>query len=218
MAYLDTPQARSQPGAVAAVIAIHAGIGYLVITGLSAVIFEKDEPEWKPIIDFPVAPAPDTPKPPERRPEQTETTYTPPSKITLPRLEVEFPPPLDFPELGDLDLGLEKFPVGDPTPPVSFEPAPPRPRNDPARWVTTADYPSSPLRRGQEGLTRFRLEIAANGRIENCTITASSGVPQLDKATCRYVSKRASFHPARDTADQPVAGRYDSSVSWVIPD
>ena len=62
------------------------------------------------------------------------------------------------------------------------------------------------------------LEIAADGRVTNCTITGTSGHPQLDVATCALVSKRAKFQPARGSEGQPVAGSYSNAIDWQLPD
>jgi periplasmic protein TonB len=68
------------------------------------------------------------------------------------------------------------------------------------------------------GKARFRLEIAADGRVTGCTITASSGHPQLDAATCALVSKRAKFQPARGSNGEPVAGTYSNAIDWQLPE
>ncbi len=68
------------------------------------------------------------------------------------------------------------------------------------------------------GKARFRLEIAADGRVTNCTITGSSGHSQLDAATCALVGRRAKFQPARGSEGEPVAGIYTSAIDWQLPD
>ncbi|MFN2100097.1 energy transducer TonB [Altererythrobacter sp. MF3-039] len=219
MAYVDTAGSRNRSGPIAAVIAIHAGLGFVLVSGLSTAIITTIEEDFG-AVEFPVAPPPDVDDPPPQ-PENSavKQSFTAPEPMfelnREPSMEVE---PAVLPDFDDVIRVPIDLPKVDFTPTVSFDPIPPRPRNSPANWVTTRDYPSSPLRRGEEGITRFRLSVSANGTIESCTVTRSSGVTLLDQATCRYVSKRAKFHPGRDSSDKPVAGHYDSSVSWVIPD
>ena len=92
-----------------------------------------------------------------------------------------------------------------------------RPLNDPATWVTTADYPLPALRQSAQGVTGFRLTIGPDGRITACAITASAGLPLLDEETCRLVHQRAQFAPALDAAGKPMVGSYANRVRWVIP-
>ena len=68
------------------------------------------------------------------------------------------------------------------------------------------------------GKARFRLEIAADGRVASCTITGSSGFAALDQATCALVSKRAKFQPARGSEGQPVAATYTNAIDWQLPE
>lgn len=219
MAYIDRAENRDRSGPIVAVIAIHAGLGFVLVTGLSGTI--QAIVEDPPIIGINIQDEtpPDQPRPPEQRRETADSTpKAPETTFTFPRtrpFEVE---PAELPEFDDVILLPPTWSARDLMPTTSFDPIPPRPTNDPAKWVTTRDYPSSPLRRGQEGIAKFRLEVAASGKVDECIITRSSGVAQLDQATCRYVSKRAKFHPARDGSDKPMAGYYESSVSWVIPD
>ena len=222
MAYVDHLDKRTRPGPIAAVVAIHAGIGYLLVTGLGGVIAERIFVENPDAVEIPLDPPPPVEDPP---PQQNDATVDPVPQVPTP--PVDFTKPVEFEvEPAKLppfdDFVVTKIPVPTPGPSVApspkFDPVAARPRNDPARWVTTDDYPASEIRKGQEGTARFRLEIAANGRVESCTITRSSGSDRLDAATCRNVERRAKFEPARNTENKAVAGRYESSVRWVLPE
>lgn len=79
------------------------------------------------------------------------------------------------------------------------------------------DYPPRALRERMEGSVGFQLEVGANGRATDCTITQSSGYAVLDERTCRSLMRRARFIPALDDEGYPTAGRYVSSVRWTIP-
>jgi TonB family protein len=119
-----------------------------------------------------------------------------------------------------------------PPPPVFYAPPappppPPRPRSskwrpvypagNPGSWVTTNDYPAAALREFAQGITGFRLVIGRDGRVSDCSITASSGSNDLDAATCRLISQRARFEAARDDRGKPTEGTYSNRVRWVIP-
>ena len=66
MAYIDARQGWNRPGPIAAVVAIHAGIGFLLVTGLTATVIEHIEKNL-PTIDFPTTPPEaETPPPPSQ--------------------------------------------------------------------------------------------------------------------------------------------------------
>ena len=171
--------------------------------------------------NIPVAPPP--PKPPEpaepRPAPQNDTVIHAPKPardlvIAEPRFETAplIIPPLPSPRPG---LGLDL-----PKPGVvpGFDPVAAKPRNDPAAWLSSADYRPAWMRREMTGLARFRLEIAANGRVTGCIVTGSTGHAQLDTATCQLVAKRARFEPARGAGGEAVAGSYDGAVLWQLPE
>ncbi|MBU1606453.1 MAG: energy transducer TonB, partial [Alphaproteobacteria bacterium] len=68
------------------------------------------------------------------------------------------------------------------------------------------------------GTARFRLEIAADGRVTGCAITGSTGHAALDTATCRLLEQRARFEPARNSNGDAVAGSFVNAVRWELPD
>jgi protein TonB len=104
-----------------------------------------------------------------------------------------------------------------PSPSASFTPRGATPLGSPGTWVSTDDYPASDLRLDHEGISRFRVTVGADGRVQNCEITRSSGFPGLDRAACANVAKRARFKPATDASGATVGGSYSSSVKWEIP-
>lgn len=63
----------------------------------------------------------------------------------------------------------------------------------------------------------FLVTVATTGRVANCVILQSSGDPQLDQQTCRILTIRARFEPAKDANGDPVEGRYVSQMRWSIP-
>lgn len=80
-----------------------------------------------------------------------------------------------------------------------------------------SDYPTAAKNEAREGVTGFRLVVAANGLPTECAITASSGSSDLDAATCANVMRRARFRPALDANGNPANGSFSSRVRWTIP-
>ena len=219
MSYLDLRQ-RPNVASMAAVVAIHAVVGSALVLGLtvSGVI---PKPEIFTGIDIrPSDPPPPPPAPVDKPAAKVENTIVAPL------------PPIPLPTQGPVIDTTEVIPppqppmqpgLGDtikprPSPAPSFAAVAARPRNDPLGWITAADYRSNWITKEMTGRARFRLDIAADGRVTGCAITASSGHPELDAATCTLVSKRARFQPGRDTSGAAAASSYSNAIDWRLPD
>jgi TonB family protein len=63
-------------------------------------------------------------------------------------------------------------------------------------------------------LTLFRVTVTPEGRVQDCTIETTSGVPELDKLTCERVMQRARFRPAKWPDGTPAYDVYRRSVLW----
>jgi len=218
MSYLNrttNPQQRS--AAVAGVIAIHALLGYVVLTGL----IQHMGPRHRDIFSgtlYPEPPPPPPPTPEQQKPKTVE------DKQTAPETKTDLTPDDGQVETTPEDTTLTEIPGdtthGDPPPPPlppRFTPRSASPRNSPGSWAMTDDYPARDLHEGNEGTTAFRVTIGANGRVAGCETVRSSGHPGLDAATCKAVTARARFAPATDENGNTVAGTYSSSVRWQIP-
>lgn len=83
---------------------------------------------------------------------------------------------------------------------------------------STDDYPMEAIRREEQGTVAYRLTISRRGRVTACEITSSSGSTALDSQTCRILTKRARFEPARNTDGERVAGNYSGRIRWELPD
>ena len=100
-------------------------------------------------------------------------------------------------------------------PPAIVEPT--RARASLAGLFSDADYPASAVAAREEGMVGFRLDVGANGRVEDCAVTRSSGSTALDSATCRLLRSRARFTPARDSTGMPRADTVAGYISWKLP-
>ena len=132
------------------------------------------------------------------------------------------PPPPPF-----VTVTPPRAPLTSPMPP--FPPPLPLPSNHSqpavrAQWMTPLatlisedDYPAAALRTHAQGTVRASLRVSRQGRVTACTITASSGSSVLDAATCRILTARAGFTPARDSRGRTVTDTAAAGVRWVIP-
>lgn len=214
MAYADQQMSGNRITALIIVALIHIALVYGLVTGLAyeglqavvkrvtAVDIKKDEPKKK-----------EEPPPPKQK------VAPPPIVAPPPRINVNVAPP-----------PIQTVITAPPPPPIIIAapapvaPPPPRiqpkgasPRGNPASWATDNDYPTRALREERAGTTGFRVTVGADGRVSSCTVTSSSGSPDLDEATCSNVTRRARFNAATDGEGQPVAGSYSNRIRWVIP-
>lgn len=113
-------------------------------------------------------------------------------------------------------LGMAGFAAA--TEALAAEPKGAVPLGNPGEWVTSGDYPASALRDEMQGAVSFVLRVDPAGRVENCTVTVSSGHAILDDTACNLITQRAIFRPATDKRNRPVAGTYANRVRWVLPD
>ncbi|MCX9146667.1 TonB family protein [Erythrobacter sp. WG] len=222
---------RPNPAALAGALSIPGALGALMVVGLAVTVVNAPPAPrltGETIVETPLPPPP---PPADPTPQPDPRTAAAPSAVTPiapPRPSL---PPADFvlvnpvPALpGTGPLAGTGSATGDgliPTPTPSaalFDPVGVRPRNNPARWVTNADYRSRWIMEGLEGTARFTLAIDAAGQVTGCAITRSTGHAALDAATCDLVGRRARFDAARDATGRPVAASYTGTITWTIPE
>ncbi|MGN6498020.1 MAG: energy transducer TonB [Tsuneonella sp.] len=219
MAYADQQMSGNRIVAIIIVALIHVAVGYALITGLAYSAAKKlvervttvDIEEPPPPKDEPPPPPPkDTaPPPPVAPPPPMNISVAPPPIQTQPTIPPPMPPVLRVPPPAPV--------APPPPPPPKFSPTPAQPRGNPGAWANTNDYPSRSLREEKEGVTRFTVQVSADGRVSSCSVTGSSGTPELDSTTCSLITRRARFKPAMDGNGNPTTGTWSSAVRWEIP-
>ena len=215
MAYADQEMSGNRIASFVVVALLHVVVGYALVTGLAyeavqqvvkkvtTVDIKKDEPKKEP------------PPPPKKAAAPPPIVAPPPRinvNVTPPPVQTVVTPP---PAAPVVPIIAPPAPVAPPPPRV--QPKQPTPKGNPANWATTNDYPTRALREEREGTTSFRVSVGPDGRVTGCSVTSSSGSPDLDDATCANVTRRARFNPATDGEGQPTSGSYSNRVRWVIP-
>ncbi len=170
------------------------------------------------------------PPPPEKLPPPPPKQDLPPPPVVSPPsiIRTNIPPPPQTTSVPNAPPAPFNPTPAPPAPPAAAPPPPPppppalpavraTPKGNPGSWASSEDYPSGPLREGVEGTTGFRLEIGTDGRVVGCSITRSSGSGALDDTTCKLMTRRGRFSPAKDTSGNPVPGNFSSNVRWQIP-
>jgi protein TonB len=220
MAYIDrTTGGNQRIATIAVVVAIQGAAMIALINGLAVTWTPPDIVPNPKATDVPITmPIDPLPPPPERPVDDHQTVIDNPIRpIPVPPRDAnEFPVTPPAPEAFPTARG-EPPPPPLPQPTPTFTPRTARPSNLPGTWATPNDYPARDLREGNQGQTSFMLAVGADGRVQSCTVTRSSGHPGLDKATCDNVARRARFEPATDGAGNRVAGTFTSTIVWRIP-
>lgn len=225
MAYASRGSNGNRAAAGIAVALIQGAAIYALVTGLAVHFIPPEEQPRTEGAQMRLPPPPPLPDKPKEKKAQPPIAERPLDRLPPPPLPT-LPGNPGLGKAGEGTTGGELGGTGDGggvteiprDPPPSFTPSLARPRNNPANWATPGDYPASDLRSGNQGTTRFRLSIGADGSVLGCEIVASSGFAGLDAATCRNVSKRARLNPATDGYGAKVAGSYTGAIRWQIPE
>lgn len=216
MSYAQKKQmSTNRTPAIIIVALIHVGLGYALVTGLAYNVAKKAMDDLK---TFDVT---EEPPPPEETPPPPERTDTPPPP------QIVAPPPLV--RINTVAPPMVTVPIA-PPPVITTRPAPPQPPAPPAvrtvppqsvsgslqNLIRETDYPPSALDREEQGLVVVSLSVGTNGRVTGCSISSSSGSKSLDSTTCRVLTSRAKFSPAKDNMGNPTTGTHSARIRWQI--
>jgi protein TonB len=83
--------------------------------------------------------------------------------------------------------------------------------------ILPSDYPKHLGNAGIGGRVSVTFTVETNGRVTNCRITRSSGIPELDALTCRLMEQRFRFRPSTDRYGRPIRDEVDWDQDWIAP-
>lgn len=81
--------------------------------------------------------------------------------------------------------------------------------------ITPRDYPRRLREAGIGGTVGLSFRVEANGRVSRCSVTQSSGVPELDALTCRLIIQRFRYRPSTDRFGRPIPDTIDGEHEWI---
>jgi protein TonB len=206
--------------AIVIVALVHALLGYAIVTGLAFNVVKKVaedlktfdvEEEPPPPEEEPPPPPdmPDVPPPPTQPPPIVRTNIAPPPI----RIQEAIRPPVQPPP----PIIVPPRPPPPPPPPPPVKTVPPRSASGNLQGlITTNDYPSQAIANEEQGTVTVSLTIGTTGRVTGCSPTSSSGSRTLDSATCRILTSRARFTPARDNRGNPTTGTVSQRIRWQL--
>lgn len=89
-----------------------------------------------------------------------------------------------------------------------------------ARWIDgrikNSDYPPAAAKIDAGGTVFMRFIVSAKGRVGGCTVTRSSGRADLDETTCRLITKRFRYKPARNGEGKAVPQVVEGKHKWFM--
>ena len=81
--------------------------------------------------------------------------------------------------------------------------------------IRSSDYPRDLRERRIGGTVGILFTVGTNGRVTRCSVTRSSGVPELDMLTCRLIQERFVYRPSTDRYGRPVADEVEGEHQWI---
>lgn len=213
--------------AIIIVTIVHLVLGYVIATGFAYEVVKQAADEIK-AFDVDQEPPPPPPPPEDVPPPPEPTAQRPPPLVSPPPIVRIASPTPTIVQTVPVAPPPTVTPRADPAPPAPPAPPPPPPpppvRTVPPRSATGDlqglfrgdDYPHSAIIAEEQGSVTVRITVGTDGRVAHCDVTAPSGSPALDRATCRILRSRARFTPARDTHGNATTDSLSQRIRWVL--
>lgn len=234
---------RERAGAAGLTAVAVAGLGYALVAGLAVSLPVRPADVMKLFsVAMPPPPPPPVEPPPPPHPHQAarEGASAPPNRKSK-ATDVEAPkpvvPPIQPPPIvaapvpsAGVDASSGAAPVAGPGTGAGGKgngTGNGRSGNGPGGGGTPAQVISRPLRFGDlpeavrgllTGETRYevaaRYTVTPQGRVVDCVVTRSSGIPALDAATCQAMMAKLRYRPERDAAGRAIAIDSEGYQTW----
>lgn len=219
MAYADQQMSGNKITALVIVALIHVFVGYALVTGLA---YEAAKKVINKVTTVDIKEEKKEEEPPPPPPEQPDT---PPPPIVAP------PPPIN---IAPAPPPVQTVITPPPAPPVVIQtasppapPPPPPPGPSKARGVKPkgqagwagriqSNYPTRAAREEREGRVGVRVTVGPDGKVSACSVSSSSGSPDLDEAACDGMTRYARFDPALSDDGSPVSSSYSTAIVYKL--
>ena len=209
LSYAPRPRHKASPGAIAAVVGLHAA-AFTAVLLVKPDLVDMVTPTKTTVVNVPLPPEPPepTPLPPEPTPPQSAPPiqYTVPTpKVALPALQGPAAP--SFVADSVPLTNIAEVPLGPLVEPPAARPVPATPAIAPtaAALLTRGTdleppYPAAMQRRGEEAVLKLRLQVDARGRVTTVEVLNSVD-PSFVRAAEKHIKARWRYEPAtRDGA------------------
>jgi protein TonB len=232
--YRGTADRPDQAKAIAAVVAIHAALAFVILFGLDVrnvrqaveqmTTIAINEPPPPP----PIQPPKPAPKPQAmKKPEGAAAKQAEPTPVVAPQPKLPVPSPVPAAKIAGTGTstasgaaragsgsgagGSGAGPGGGGTADYS--------RFTPARLVrnlSRGDYRALAAGRMSAGRAMVSLRVEPTGQVTNCRVLRSSGDAYVDGGLCPLIMQRLRFLPALDDRGRPIAFQLDYVATWTL--
>ncbi len=223
--YRGTADRPDKAKAIAAVLAVHAALAFLILSGLNVEMVSRAVEKLNTFNLQPPPPPPPVPPPPKPRASAQEKPAGAPAKkaeptpVVAPQPRIPAPSPIPAARIagagtattsgagtsgagtgaGGSGTGSGGGGGGDYTPARKLTKIPDR---EYRRFAATGIV---------SGSVAIAVRVNADGSLSNCRVARSSGNATADALMCQLFVQYVRFSPARDPAGQPVA----QDITWV---
>lgn len=230
--YQGTARAPERAKAIAAVVAVHAALAFIILSGLNVRIVGEAVERLKTFNLEQPPPPPAVPPPPRLRPQPqmkkpagAPAKKAEPAPIVAPPAKIPTPSPLPAAKVagagnssssgaassgtGTGASGAGNGPGGGGYGDYS--------RFTPARLVSNIpnyEYGHLSATGIPSGLVGVRILVGTDGSVSNCRIARSSGNASIDGLVCQLTERYVRFSPARDPDGRPVAQEITYFPNW----
>jgi protein TonB len=220
--YLGTADRPDRAKAIAAVVAVHVALAFVIVTGLNVRMVAQAVEQLKTFnLQTPPVPPPPKPqpKPKMKQPEGAPAKKAEPTPVVAPPPRIPAPSPIPAARVagtgsastagaaasgnGTVASGNVYGTGGGGT--GSFTPARKLtkiPNREYRRFASTG-IPT--------GSVAISIRVNPDGSVSNCRIVRTSGSPYADSLMCQLTQEYVRFSPARDPSGRAIA----EDVTWV---
>jgi periplasmic protein TonB len=243
----DSRKQRDRLVAIIAVAALHAVLGYALVTGLAFETVQKVSDNLKVFDVQEEPPPPPIEEPvPEKKDDAAQGAASAPNIKSRPTPVVAPPPKVKQKVRSPVVSVPEKTPVptgSDPSAGNAPVAGPGsgsggegigtgsggsgtgagsggsgmRAQRISGQFSSTRDYPPAARRAGAEGAVTVAYTVGTDGRVTGCRVTRSSGNADLDAATCRIIEQRFRYRPAQDAQGRATLDVAGTTFYWSLP-
>ena len=220
--YLGTADRPDRAKAIAAVVAVHVALAFVIVTGLNVRMVAQAVEQLKTFnLQTPPVPPPPKPqpKPKMKQPEGAPAKKAEPTPVVAPPPRIPAPSPIPAARVagtgsastagaaasgngtgaGGSGYGTGGGGTGSFTPARKLSKIP----NREYRRFASTGIPT--------GSVAISIRVNPDGSVSNCRIVRTSGSPYADSLMCQLTQEYVRFSPARDPSGRAIA----EDVTWV---
>lgn len=228
--YQGAAERPDKAKAIAAVVAVHAALAFIILTGLNVRLVSQAVERLTTVEIREPPPPPPVAPPPARKPQQMKKPAGAPAKkaeaspIVTPQPRLPVPSPLPAARVAGAGSasasGAGSSGNGTGAGGSGYGPGGGgygSGGNTPARLVRNlarGDYRIISSYGMPQGSAVIHLIVNARGTVSGCRVLRSSGSSQIDAAICELAVTRMMFEPAYDSSGRPIAYEFDYFARW----